>query len=200
LSTTICNGVFIVTPTPTTNGTDGVVPVGTAYNWLGSPVNLPGGLTASGPTSATGNITGTLTNNTSSTLTAVYLVTPSFGACSGLTQSGDVFSVTVFVNPAPAITTINRTICTGTSFVVTPTTGTDGFVPEGTLYVWGEPVHAPGGFVSGGVSNNTPSANIYGGPLTNTSSGPLTVQYPVRPITANCTGAPFTLVITVDPK
>ncbi|MFN5424345.1 MAG: PKD-like domain-containing protein, partial [Bacteroidota bacterium] len=196
--TTICNGVFIVTPTPTTNGTDGVVPVGTAYNWLGSPVNLPGGLTASGPTSATGNITGTLTNNTSSTLTAVYLVTPSFGACSGL-SSGDVFSVTVFVNPAPAITTINRTICTGTSFVVTPTNGTDGFVPDGTQYTWGTPVHQ-NGLVGGGVSNGTLSANIYGGPLTNTSNVPLTVSYPVIPRQGTCNGAAFTLVITVDPK
>ncbi|MFN9999471.1 MAG: PKD-like domain-containing protein, partial [bacterium] len=104
LSTTICNGVFFVTPTPTTDGYNGMVPVGTAYNW-----SLPAStssLTVSGPNNATTTITGTLTNNTSVQQTAVYLVTPSFGACSGLTQSGNQFTVTVFVNPAPSINTI----------------------------------------------------------------------------------------------
>ncbi|MCA6514957.1 MAG: hypothetical protein IM577_05090, partial [Chitinophagaceae bacterium] len=194
LSTTICNGVFVVTPTPTTNGTDGVVPVNTVYNWSVPPVMSTASMTSSGPNNATGNITGTLTNNTSVTQTAVYLVTPSFGAC-----TGDVFSLTVFVNPAPSINTINRTICTGTSFVVTPTNGTDGFVPDGTTYTWGSPVHLTSS-VSGGVANAVTSTNIYGGPLTNTSSVPLTVSYPVYAVQGSCGGAAFTLVITVDPK
>ncbi|MFO0452120.1 MAG: PKD-like domain-containing protein, partial [Pseudomonadota bacterium] len=198
LSTTICAGAFVVTPTPTTDGYNGMVPVGTAYNW-----NLPAStssLTVSGPTNATTNITGTLTNNTSVQQTAVYSITPSFGACSGLTQSGNPFTLTVSVNPRPSITTINRTICTGTSFVVTPTNGTDGFVPDGTTYTWGSPVHQNGS-VTGGQSNlSTPSGNIYGGPLTNTSNAPLTVSYPVTPRQGGCNGTPFTLVITVDPK
>ncbi|MFN9998277.1 MAG: PKD-like domain-containing protein, partial [bacterium] len=99
LSTTICNGVFVVTPTPTTDGYNGVVPVNTVYNWSVPPTMSTASMTSSGPNNATGNITGTLTNNTSVTQTAVYLVTPSFGACSGL-SSGEVFSLTVYVNPA----------------------------------------------------------------------------------------------------
>jgi hypothetical protein len=135
MSTTICNGVFAVTPT---NGANGVVPVNTFYTWgipTPSSSSLTGGIAGTG----TSNITGTLSNSSNVTQTAVYLVTPSFGQCSGLTQSGNAFTVTVYVNPTPVINAINRTICTGSPFVITPTQGTDGFVPTGTQYTWGVP-------------------------------------------------------------
>jgi hypothetical protein len=197
LSTTICAGAFVVTPTPTTTGYDGMVPVGTAYNW-----NLPAStssLTVSGPTNATTNITGTLTNNTSVQQTAVYSITPSFGACSGLTQSGNPFTLTVSVNPRPVINPINRTICTGTSFVITPTNVTDGFVPDGTTYTWSLPTPVSG-TVTGGDSRTSASPNIFGGPLFNTSNAPYNLTYTVTPIQGSCPGTPFNVVVTVDPK
>ncbi|MFN9999470.1 MAG: PKD-like domain-containing protein, partial [bacterium] len=198
LSTTICNGGFVVTPTPTTNGYNEMVPVNTVYNWNAPSVST-GLLTGGQSGTATTSISGNLSNATSVTQTAVYIVTPSFGACSGLTQSGNQFTVTVFVNPAPAINTINRTICTGASFVVTPTTGTDGFVPDNTTYTWSTPTPI-GGSVTGGQSRTTASPNIFGGPLINNTNTSLNLTYTVTPIQGSCPGTPFNVVITVDPK
>ncbi|NDA62095.1 MAG: hypothetical protein EBX50_08635, partial [Chitinophagia bacterium] len=198
MSTTLCNGSFTVTPVPATNGINGTVPVNTIYSW-GSPsvsdVLLTGGQNGSGTTSITGN----LNNATSVTQTATYLITPSFGACSGLTQSGNAFTLTVFVNPAPNISnTINRTICTGTSFVLTPTSG-DGFIPTGTTYTWDTPSYSSAS-ITGGSSRTVASSNIFDGILTNTSNSAQTVTYRVTPRVGNCNGAAFTVTITVDPK
>jgi hypothetical protein len=197
LSTTICNGVFVVTPTPTTDGFNGTVPVNTFYSWNAPTVSttlLTGGQTGTGTTS----ITGSLNNATSVTQTAVYEIIPSIGACTGA-NGGSMFTLTVFVNPAPAINQINRTICTGTSFVVTPTTVTDGFVPDGTTYTWTVPSYGNGA-LSGGDSRTSASVNIFGGNLINPTNAPQTVVYTVTPQVGNCPGTPFQLIITVDPK
>jgi hypothetical protein len=188
MSTTICNGGFTVTPS---NGANGVVPVNTFYTWgipTASSTSLTGGVAGTGTT----NITGTLTNNTNVAQTAVYLVTPSFGTCSGVSNSGNAFTVTVYVNPRPLINTINRTTCTGTSFVITPTQGTDGFVPTGTQYTWGVPLYGNAS-MSGGDSQTTASDNIFGTVL-NPTNTTYNVTYSVTPSTGLCPGTAFTVV------
>ncbi|MCA6500820.1 MAG: hypothetical protein IM545_10675, partial [Chitinophagaceae bacterium] len=194
MSATICSGVFSVVPV---NGTNGIVPSNTVYTWSTpqrSTTSLTGGVGAS----ATGSINGTLTNSTSETQTAVYTVTPTFGTCNGV-NAGTAFTVTVFVNPRANIGIINRTICTGTSFVVTPTNGTDGFVPDGTTYTWSTP-SATSLSVTGGQSRTSASNNIFGGPLINPTSTAQTVVYQVTPMTNGCPGSAFTVVVTIDPK
>ncbi|NDA63360.1 MAG: hypothetical protein EBX50_15170 [Chitinophagia bacterium] len=61
-------------------------------------------------------VNGSLTNNVNSLRTATYLVTPSFENC-----TGNQFTVTVFINPTPSINTINRVVCSGSTFEATPT-------------------------------------------------------------------------------
>ncbi|MFN9999031.1 MAG: PKD-like domain-containing protein, partial [bacterium] len=159
-----------------------------------SNLSVTGGVAGSFTTTISGN----LNNGTSLPQTAVYLVTPSFGQCAG-GNAGNQFTVTVFVNPAPAITNIFRTICTGTSFVVTPTNGTNGFVPDGTTYTWGLPT-VTSNSVTGGQSNSTSASSIFGGDLINPTSSSQTAVYYVVPVLGTCTGAGFSVFITIDPK
>ncbi|NDA62849.1 MAG: hypothetical protein EBX50_12515, partial [Chitinophagia bacterium] len=194
MSTVVCSGApFAIVPVDVTNG---VVPENTRYAWSApSGVNIGNGQSSADQTS----VNGTLTNSFSGLRTATYLVTPSNGTCSGLTQSGGQFTVTVFVNAGPSINTINRTICTGTTFEVTPTSGTDGYVPAGTTYRWSSPVYSHAS-MSGGSSRNTPATSIFGGPLLNPTKDFQTASYLVTPIGSNCEGVPFQVVIRVDPK
>jgi len=127
MSTVVCSGVgFVVSPV---DGTNGLVPVGTRYEWL-SPDGV--NLNNRQPGSNQLTINGTLTNSVNVQRTATYLVTPSYGACSGLTQSGNQFTVTVFVDPTPSVTSIALSpLCTGSVFAVTPTAG---IIPSGMLH------------------------------------------------------------------
>ncbi len=75
---------------------------------------------------------------TSATFTATNLTTTTYykavltsGVCAAATTS----AVTVTVNPLPVIAAKTATICSGSTFTVTPTNGTD-VVPSGTLYTW----------------------------------------------------------------
>src|ERR1035437_5211146 len=131
-TSTICSAAtFTATPV---NGTNGVVPAGTTYTWA-TPV-VTGGVTG-GSAQATGqsSISQTLTNPTNTAQTATYTVTPLSGSCPGAT-----FTVTVTVNPKPAITAMTSTICSGATFTATPVNGTNGVVPAGTTYTWATPV------------------------------------------------------------
>ncbi|MGM0946824.1 MAG: PKD-like domain-containing protein, partial [Bacteroidota bacterium] len=86
---TVCNGEeFTVLPI---DGTNGFIPDVTTYSW--EVPSLPSGLT--GGAAGSGNeITGTLTNSTSSALDAIYTVTPTHNGC-----PGPDFTVTVTVDP-----------------------------------------------------------------------------------------------------
>lgn len=190
MSTSICSGSqFVVSPSNTTSG---IVPGGTRYAW-----GVPTGANIGNGTAATDQptIIGALTNDLNAVRTATYLVTPTFHTC-----TGNQFSLTVFVYPLPAINTINRTICTGQSFVMTPVNGVDGFVPNPTTYTWLAPIYSNAS-LTGGSSRSSASTNIFGGPLFNpTSSRQSVAYYRVLPLgDGNCLGLPFTVVINVDP-
>ncbi|MFN9998789.1 MAG: PKD-like domain-containing protein, partial [bacterium] len=132
MSTVTCSGVlFRVTPT---NGTNGIVPIGTTYRW-----NMPtytatmtgGASAAAGQTS----VFGTLRNTQNTVQTATYIVTPSIANCG----NGAPFTVTVTVPPTAEITTMTTVTCSGVPFVVTPTNVTNGIVPDGSFYSWSAP-------------------------------------------------------------
>ena len=102
------------------------------YSWP-----APAGTGFSGGAASTGSPTsigGTLTNTTNATVTAIYTVTPTSGICTGST-----FTVTVTLNPKPAISTMTATVCNTTAFTVTPVNVTNGIVPSGTTYSWPAP-------------------------------------------------------------
>ena len=189
LTSTICSGgTFTVTPA---NGTNGIVPAGTTYSW-GVPT-IVGTITPPVLGGSGASITGTLTNTGSSSGTATYTVTPESpaGPCTGAT-----FTVTVTVNPMPAINNFTPAICSGGTFTVNPVDGTDGIIPSGTTYTWTAPTVDVG--VTGGTAG-TNAASI-SGTLTNSTSSVLTATYSVTPKSGSCTGTPFTITVTVNPN
>jgi PKD repeat protein len=105
--------------------------------------------------------------------------------------------VAVIVHPTPVIANTSTTICSGTSFTITPV---GQGVNANTTYTW----TAPLGNVTGGVAQPNPQSTIQGS-LSNNSTIQQTATYTVTPTTPNsspsggCTGSPFDLVVTVNP-
>ena len=190
MTSVICSeGTFTSTPS---NGANGIVPAGTDYSW-GIPV-LSGGITGEAAGSGL-SITGTLTNTTNTAQTATYTVTPTSSVVLGSCVGSD-FTVTVTVDPKPAITPITSTVCSDAGFTITPVEGTDGIVPAGTTYSWAVPS------VTGSMTGGAPgigAANISGN-LTNPTNIPQTAIYTVTPLSGACTGITFTVTVTVNPK
>ena len=187
MTVTTCSGVgFVVTPT---NGVNGVIPNGTLYSWTTpTGTGFTGGV--SQPSNVS-NISGTLINTGNFAVTATYVVTPTPGTCG----SSASFTLTVTVNPTASINPLSATTCAGVAFTITPTQGTDGIVPVGTTYTWNAPTGI--GF-TGGVTRVAPSTNI-NGLLDNTTNITRTATYTVTPLSGACTGAVFTVTITLNP-
>ncbi|MCX6263126.1 MAG: hypothetical protein NTZ47_01105, partial [Bacteroidetes bacterium] len=184
-SQSVCTGVgFTITPSATGSN---IIPSGTLFTWLApAGAGFSGGLAQNSPVAA---ISGTLTNASAQAVTAVYTVSPITNGC-----SGTVFTTTIFVQPAAAITALSTTICSGNSFVVVPTPNTNGVVPTGTLYSWSAPV-VPN---ITGASAGSLLTSINGN-LTNTSANPVSVTYQVSTISGACSGNVFTVVVLVKP-
>ena len=194
MSRTVCSGSpFSVIPA---NGTNGVVLGTTTYSWLAPMVTggMTGGAAGTG-TFATG-VTGTLVNPTNTTRTATYRVTPRVGTC-----DGDPFDVVVSVNPTPAISIQNATICSGSAFTLSPVNGAPSaatIVPAGTTYRW---TLTDNPNVTGDLDQPTPQATI-SQTLTNNTNVTQTVTYSVTPISGaggSCQGSLFTVNVTVEP-
>src|SRR5450759_336539 len=187
MTATICSGGgFTAAPV---EGTNGIVPAATTYTW---PLPVVTGLITGGAAgTAAANISGTLTNPTSTVQTATYTVTPTSGTCPGAT-----FTVIVTVNPMPAVNNLIALICSSGSFITAPVNLTDGIVPAGTTYTWPAPV-VTGGITGGAAGTN---ALTVSGTLTNPTNAVHTATYTVTPKSGGCTGATFTVIVTVDPK
>jgi hypothetical protein len=187
MTAAVCSGgTFTVIPA---NGVNGIVPAGTTYSWAAPAVT--GGMTGGAAGAGAANISGTLINPTNVNQTATYTVTPTSGTCAGST-----FTVTVTVNPVPAISAMNASACSATAFTVTPANGTNGIVPAGTTYSWAAPA-VTGGMTGGAAGAG--AANINGN-LTNPTSTAQTATYTVTPTSGTCTGATFTVTVTINPK
>lgn len=151
------------------------------------------------PVNGTGNISGTLTNPGNTVLNAVFTVTPTSTAtpaCPGAT-----FTITVPVNPVPAIADMTATICSGSAFSITPTNGTPAgtIVPAGTTYTWTVAANAN----ITGASNQVTGVAAIGQTLTNITNIPQAIRYTVTPKAGagvgGCTGTPFFVDVTVNP-
>jgi hypothetical protein len=84
-------------------------------------------------------------------------------------------------------------------FQVSPAAGVGGgnIVPSNTLYTWAEPAFT--GTVTGGQSRlGVGQTHIYG-TLSNRTHQVQTVTYSVTPVTGNCTGSVFTVLVTLNP-
>lgn len=186
MTATICSGsAFTSAPVNVTNG---VVPTGTTYTWTVAPnANVTGETSVA---TASNNISQTLNNTTVNAEIVTYTVTPTANTCAGST-----FTVAVTVNPIPVIANKTSTICSGTAFTVAPTTAGSDLVPTGTTYTWTVAANANvTGETNQAVAQSSISQN-----LVNTTSAIETVVYTVTPTFGGCTGATFTVTVTVNP-
>ena len=172
-----------------TTGGVNIIPTGTTYSWL-----APSGAAISGGTAGTdlATIGGNLSNSTNTPQTATYTITPTAGAC-----SGNQFSASVTINPTPEITSKTATICSGETFVVTPTNGAGDIVPTNTTYTWTNPT--PTGGVTGGSAQSTGQGSI-SQILINPTSSNQTLTYAVTATANGCSSSTFALIVTIKPK
>ncbi len=191
---TICSGTaFSITPA---NAGSEIVPANTTYSWT---VQDNTSITGESNGSTTGNTIGqTLTNNTNSVQTVIYTVTPVSGDVGNCT--GPTFTITVTVNPKPAISAKTVIACSNELFTTIITNGTNNdIVPNGITYTWSAPIVT--GNMTGGATGN--AALSVSGNLTNPTSVEQTATYTVSPSvpgSTTCTGQDFTVVATIKPK
>jgi PKD-like domain/Bacterial Ig-like domain (group 2) len=191
LTTTVCAGSpFALIPDPLIPGN--IIPSGTTYSWS-APLVTVGNITGGVGGINASIINGTLVNTLNTQGTVVYTVTPSANGCVGLP-----FTVTVNVDPKPAVTVPAQSICSGSAFTITPSNGAlnNGIVPSGTTYTWSIPSVSG---ITGPIVGGTNSSSFTTGTLTNSTTGPINVVYSVTPTSGSCTGAPFTITVTVKP-
>ena len=138
----------------------------------------------------------TISNLTNIEQDLVYTITPDADGC-----EGDPFDYTMTIQPTPVIADKEITICDGELLEISPTDDSPTeIVPVGTTYSWSEPTSNPFGIVTGGSSgsNETSISQL----LTNSTDFPATLTYTVTPVvgTDGCEGAPFDVVVTVNPN
>ena len=173
---TLCINDPLTNITHTTTGATGIgaptgLPAGVTAAWAGNTITISGTPTASG------------TFNYSIPLT---------GGCNNPAVNA---TGTIFVNPNASIDNFDINLCTGGSFSITPSNGTDGIIPAGTTYSWNPP--AVTGGITGGASGT--GANSISGTLVNPTGSSQTATYTVTPLSGTCAGMPFTITVTVDP-
>jgi len=175
-----------------TNVTD-IVPASTTYTWtVTSNSNITG---ASNVNTLQGTVGQLLTNTSSATQSVTYTVLTTLS--NGCAASS--FTIIVNVNPKPAIADITSltgpAICSGLSFSVTPTDGTDK-VPAGTKYTW---TVSSSTFISGQSNVNIGQTSV-GQVLNNLTNVDRSLIYNITPTTQpGCAGAVFQLTVTVKP-
>ena len=125
--------------------------------------------------------------------TQYYCVLSGFkGGCSSLTS--DTANITV--NPMPVIASQNISICSGSLFVFT--SGKQDILPDGTGYVWTDPIISPTNSIIGSTAQISPTTGI-SQQLTNTTNNRATAIYRITPTSGSCAGSPFEIVVEVVP-
>jgi gliding motility-associated-like protein len=178
-ATTICSGATVSIPL-TAN-------VASTFTWIATDnANTTGESTASQSTSTLSN---TITNSTTSLQTVIYTVTPtsSAGSCPGTAQT-----VTVSVNPTPAMTSASTaTICSGGSVSIALTANV------ASTFTW----IAANNANTTGESTTSQTTSTLSNTITNTSTSVETVIYTVTPTSSSgtCAGIAQTVTVTVNP-
>lgn len=180
------NVAFSVDPNNITNGLGGT----SAFTWVRDP--LPAGLTQVTGGSGTGMISEKLRNLTSGQLNATYKVTPtSTNGC-----VGDVYVVTIPINPEPVGADITRAAqCSNVGFSVSAINITNSIGGTST-YTWTRNA-LPGGLTA--VVSGSGTGGTINETLRNLTGGQLTATYTVTPTSADgCLGATYIVSVPVD--
>lgn len=166
---------------------------GTTYDW--SITTLPMGLTPSGATSGTGDITGFSFNNvTNGPLIATFTVTPK--ACLPVV-SGTAQTFTVTVNPEPVLLDpSDLTKCSDETFNVTFANSATSIPAASTTYAWSTTLP------SGLTGTASGSGNIVGLSFQNLTNAPITTTITVTAkSTANlCEGTSQSFDVIINPE
>jgi hypothetical protein len=175
---------------------------GTTYTWTAAIQTTPTGGTITGFSNCAAacgaTIAQTLTNTGTTFGVIRYTVTP-FYTNAGQTCPGAAFTVDVTVNPTPVGSATAQTICNGgtTSVALTSTSPAAGTTYSYTAAILITPT---GGTITGQGSG---TANPIAQTLTNTGTTPGVIRYTVTASYTNagltCTGATFTVDVTVNP-
>ncbi|MCA6483276.1 MAG: IPT/TIG domain-containing protein, partial [Chitinophagaceae bacterium] len=191
ITTVTCSGISLhLTPTDSSNG---LIPINTLYSWTTptfSTVSMTGGISGVNQP----NIHGILLNNqTNTTQTATYTITPLTGSC-----VGTAFSLAVTVHPTPIIPFQMMINCSGTLIQLTPVITASGILPANTRYSWDIP-SVSSISVTGGVSRT--NQNFFSYRLFNSTNTIQSATYLITPQTTNgCTGNSFSITVTLHLK
>lgn len=156
---------------------------GTNFNWTRSNTVLVTGL----PTGDSGDISGSLTNNTTIPRIVTFTITPTLNGC-----QGTPITATVTVNPAIVITTSTTTLqrCSGIS---TSISGISSNISN-TTYTW-----TRDNLINVTNIADNGSGLSLGIPINNTSVSQ-TVSFIITPNANGCSGTPFNITLIIDPK
>lgn len=202
LNATVCSDSAI----GLTLATNGTSVAATSYNIISraiAPGLTPNGSNAVVPASGVAAAylnADQFTNTGNTALTVTYTVAPvSTALCVGNPQV-----ITITINPEPVVsTTLNATVCSGLiTGLVLNTNGTSAAAASYNITARTIAV----GLTAAGANAIVPASAVSTGYLTNdrftnTTSGPLTVDYTVVPVAAGgCIGNPMIITITVNPE
>ncbi|MEK6781528.1 MAG: PKD-like domain-containing protein, partial [Bacteroidota bacterium] len=148
------------------------------------------------------NLTGTLTNSSTSVITVTFTVTPELNNAGLCTDGTDVVT-TVQVEPTPSLSVSNLTplIPNGSNVNITISSTTPVTVGAQTfdVVVSSSDLGATGGTAFADLIGQTYPQNI-GGTLTNSSNSVITVTYTVTPKIVDCPdGTPVVTTVMVEP-
>jgi len=150
---------------------------------------------------STKEISGTINNPENTPQTTTYNIRPGIESENGTGECwGELFTLTVIVDPIPVIQPETKTICNENGFEITPQNGEGNIVIDETFYIWGTPVSNPAGAITGGSAQSEPQSSVNNGKLTNTTTQDAQLTYTVYPVVSStgCEGKPFEVTITVQ--
>lgn len=125
--------------------------------------------------------------------TAVYVVTVTDSV--GCSKTAE-FTVGVESNFEVSVSSDPVVVCSGGSFSIVPTV-----IPStltGTTYTWDAPEQVPAGSVTGTSAQTSPSDDIHGENLVNTTDQVATLTYTVQPANGICTATPVQVQVEVS--
>ncbi len=123
------------------------------------------------------------------------ILTFNSGGCSEIISN----TAEIIVNVTPSISSTDLLICSGNTFDYSPDESNGDTVPLNTLYTWTAPAVVPAGSITGATEQVTPIATISQF-LENITTNPATVTYTVTPVSGDCIGVDFEVVVTVNPS
>lgn len=163
------------------------------YQWYSNDKNtLTGAMPVPGPEAL--KSTFTPPSGTVGTIYYYCIITFTSVGCSTITSN----IARVTVNPYPVVSDITYEINSGQGFVITPGTAPGDVIPAGTTYNWTLPQITPPNSISGATAQPA-GGNVFSQTLDNTSTGVATATYTVTPVSGQCTGNVFQVIVTVNP-